>query len=82
MMYITLTFWLCAAGAAGDPETSCERIALPWYGSFVGCQLHGQLEIAEWVRKAGREGERLQRYRCSAEPVPGTLARENGPIQR
>ncbi len=84
MMYVTLTFWLCAAGTVADLETSCDRVALPWYGSFVGCQMYGQAEIADWLRRAGRERERVLRYRCTAEPMPGgeKLARENGPILR
>ncbi|MCS6780291.1 MAG: hypothetical protein NZ555_11385 [Geminicoccaceae bacterium] len=72
MFYITLTFWLCAAGTTGAPDQLCDRVALPWYGSFVACQMHGQAEIADWLRKAGREGERVARYRCTAEPVPGS----------
>lgn len=75
MMYVTLTFWLCAAGTVGDIETACERISLPWYGSFAACQTGGQVEIAQWVRRAGREGERVLRYRCTAEPVPQKFAR-------
>lgn len=75
MWYVTLTFWLCAAGASGDLEAGCERITLPWYGSFVACQMNGQAEIAAWVRRAGREDARVLRYRCTAEPVPEKLAR-------
>ncbi len=74
MMYVTLTFWLCALGASGDPEAVCDRITLPWYGSFAACQFRGQAEIADWLRRAGREGERVLRYRCTAEPVPEKLA--------
>jgi hypothetical protein len=84
MMHVTLTFWLCAAGTSSVTDQACDRVALPWYGSFVACQMHGQAEIADWLRKAGREGERVLRYRCTAEPVPGAekLARAPAPIAR
>jgi len=74
MMTVTLTFWLCAAGATANLESACDRVSLPWYGTFLGCQMHGQAEIAAWLRRAGREGDRVVRYRCTAEPLPGTLA--------
>ncbi|MCL6608185.1 MAG: hypothetical protein K6T74_08855 [Geminicoccaceae bacterium] len=84
MMYVTLTFWLCAAGTSTVTDPVCDRVSLPWYGSFAACQTHGQAEIADWLRKAGREGERVRRWRCTAEPVPGAekLARATAPIAR
>lgn len=72
MTFVTLTFWLCASGVpVGD---ACERVSLPWHGSFLACQMRGQAEIAAWLRRAGREEEKPARYRCTAEPVPGSLA--------
>jgi hypothetical protein len=84
MIYVTLTFWLCAAGSGGVAEPACDRVVLPWYGSFWACQMQGQAEIADWLRKAGREGERVTRWRCTAESVPGAekLARRSDPIRR
>lgn len=73
MAYLSLVFWLCAAGAAGEDLQSCDRIALPWYGSFWGCQIEAQQEIAAWMRRAHREEDRLRRWRCTIEPVPQTF---------
>lgn len=72
MITVTLTFWLCAAGAPVSAE--CDRVTLPWYGSLTACQMGGQAEIAAWLRRAGREGERVARYRCTAEPIPDRFA--------
>jgi hypothetical protein len=78
MSNISLVFWLCTLGTTSEDPVACDRVALPWYGTFWACQMHGQAEIADWLRKAGREGERVARYRCTIEPVPqtyGDLAR-------
>lgn len=72
LVIVTLTFWLCALGTPVDAE--CDRIALPWYGSFMACQLQGPAEIAGWLRRAGRENDRVLRYRCTVEPVPEKFA--------
>jgi hypothetical protein len=77
MNYVSLVFWLCAPGMVGEDPAACDRVTLPWYGSFWACQMHGQAEIAAWLRRAGREGERVLRYRCTAEPVP--VAEKNSP---
>ena len=56
-MLIALAFVACLNA------DRCQRVELPWSGTFMQCQLYGQQEIANWT---GDHGEWTVRrgYSC------------------